>query len=84
MGIQVEKDAKVRERLMALGYALRKQIRIYGEDFELTSNPIPEEKGFAIEAISRKSGTARRLHIPLMTVKMIAKDLEVAGFRRAA
>lgn len=48
---------------------------MYGEEFDLTSNPIPEDNGFAVEAISRKSGRARRLRIPLPILQMITKDL---------
>jgi len=58
---------------------------MYGEEFDLTSNPIPDENGFAIEAISRKSGRAKRLRIPLSILQMITKDLAAStSFRRAA
>jgi hypothetical protein len=58
---------------------------MYGEEFDLTSNPIPEENGFAIEAISRRSGLARRLRIPLSILQMITKDIAAnTSFRDAA
>jgi len=57
---------------------------MYGEEFDLTSNPIPDENGFAIEAISRKSGVARKLRIPLSVLQMITKDLAASSFRSAA
>jgi hypothetical protein len=61
------------------------RIRMYGEEFDLTSNPIPDENGFAIEAISRKSGVARRLRIPLSILQMITKDLAAStSFHGAA
>jgi hypothetical protein len=65
MAIQVDRDSELCERLKALGYERRKRIRMYGEEFDLTSNPIADGSGFAIEAISSKSGVARRLRIPL-------------------
>jgi hypothetical protein len=58
---------------------------MYGEEFDLTSNPISEENGCAIEAISRKSGLARRLRIPLSILQMVTKDLAAGtSFRNAA
>jgi len=85
MAIQGSKDSEVGERLKALGYAHPNRIRMYGEEFDLTSNPIPEGNGFAIEAISRKSGLARRLRIPLSILQIITKDLAAStASRRAA
>ena len=75
MTIQVGHDAQLCEKLKALGYASQNRIRIYGEEFDLTSNPVRFENGFAVEAISRKSGGARRLRIPLSILQMITKDL---------
>jgi hypothetical protein len=71
MAIQIHQDAELCERLKALGYAHRNRIRIDGEEFDLTSHPMRDENGFAIEAISRKSGIARRLRIPLSILQMI-------------
>ena len=85
MAIQGNRDREVGERLMELGYAHPNRIRMYGEEFDLTSNPIPDQNGFAIEAISRKSGVARRLRIPLSILQMITKDLAPnPSFRNAA
>lgn len=83
MAILENRDAETCERLKGLGYAHRNRIRIYGEEFDLTSNPMADGNGFAIEAISRKSGQARKLRIPLSILKMITNDLE-ASSRRAA
>jgi hypothetical protein len=84
MAIQGSRVAEVAERLKALGYAHPNRIRMYGEEFDLTSNPIPEENGFAVEAISRKSGLARRLRIPLSILQMITKDLTASTSLRSA
>jgi hypothetical protein len=77
MAIQTSRNAELGEKLKALGYTHPNRIRMYGEEFDLTSNPIPEDNGFAIEAISRKSGVARRLRIPLSIVQMVKKDVAV-------
>ncbi len=84
MAIQGSRAAEVGDRLKALGYAHPNRIRMYGEEFDLTSNPIPEENGFAVDAISRKSGLARRLRIPLSILQMITKDLASSTSLRSA
>jgi hypothetical protein len=84
MAIQINEDAELCERLKALGYAHHNRIRMYGEEFDLTSNPMRDENGFGIEAISRKSGSARRLRIPLSILQMITKDQGTANSLRAA
>jgi hypothetical protein len=84
MAIQVDRDSELCERLKALGYERRKRIRIYGEEFDLTSNPIADGSGFGIEAISRKSGVAKRLRISLLILQMISKDPTASTSRRAA
>jgi hypothetical protein len=84
MAIQINRNDELCERLKALGYAHRKRIKMYGEEFDLTSNPIADGNGFAIEAISRKSGDARMLRIPLSILQMISKDLAAGTSRRAA
>lgn len=72
------------KRLKTLGYEERKRMRIYGEEFDLTSNPAPAERGFVIEAVSIRTGKARKLAIPLSVVHMVAKDLELSQVPRAA
>ena len=84
MAIELSRDDELCERLKALGYAHRNRIRMYGEEFDLTSNPIADGNGFAIEAISRKSGNARRVRIPLSIVQMITKNLATSASRSAA
>ena len=83
MTIELKDEAEFCDRLKKLGYTEHNRIRIYGEEFDLTSNPIMEEDGFAVEAICRTSGNTRKLRIPLSIVKMIARDLECASFRAA-
>ena len=74
MAIEVHENARICERLKTLGYEHKNRIRMYGEEFDLISNPLSDEQGFAIEAVSRKTGDARKLRIPLSVVQMITKD----------
>lgn len=67
------------ERLKRLGYEKHKQIRIYGEEFELISDPITVGEHLVfVDAIERKSGSFRRVRIPLPVVNMAKQDLRVA------
>ena len=85
MAVQIDRNSdEVCEKLKALGYAQSSRIKIYGEEFDLTSNPIADGKGFAIEAISRGSGNARMLRIPLSILQMIRSDLAAGASRTAA
>jgi hypothetical protein len=56
MAIHAGSDADLGEKLKADGSAHPNRIRMYGEQFDLTSNPIQKKTLFAIEAIPRKSG----------------------------
>ncbi len=61
------------ERLKRLGFESEKQIRLYGEDFELIGDPIVMRDDLVfIDAIEKKSGQRRRLRIPV-TVTNVAK-----------
>jgi hypothetical protein len=56
MAIHAGSDADLGEKLKADGSAHPNRIRMYGEQFDLTSNPTQKKTLFAIEAIPRKSG----------------------------
>lgn len=67
------------ERLKRLGYEKNKQIRMYGEEFDLISDPITiGDHLYVVDAIERKSKSLRRVRIPLPIVNMIQRDLRVA------
>jgi hypothetical protein len=67
------------ERLKRMGYAKDQQIRIYGEEFELVSDPITiSEQLVVIDAIERESRSVRRIRIPLTIVNMLRQELRAA------
>jgi hypothetical protein len=47
-----------------LGYAASKRIRLYGEDFEVVSDPFPEADGIAVHVTTKKDFRIRVLRIP--------------------
>ena len=44
------------ERLENLGYESERPMKLYGKEFHLVSDPIPDGDGFAVEGIARRSG----------------------------
>jgi len=61
------------DRLKKIGYAISNRIRMYGEEFEVISNPYPDGKGISVEAVSKKEKRARALRIPLPVLQTVAR-----------
>jgi len=55
-----------------LGYAAARRIRLYGEEFEVVSDPFPEADGVAVHVTTKKDPSIRLLRIPI-TVLQSAK-----------
>lgn len=63
------------ERLKKFGYSQERQIRLYGEEFHLISNPFPDGNGFAVEGMEHTSGNLRIMRIPLSLVQTLKREL---------
>jgi hypothetical protein len=74
---ELDKKAFLCRRLQRLGYAPRRRVKLYGEEFDLVSNPTPEGTGYAVEGISHKLGGLRHLRLPLSVVRIIERELFV-------
>jgi len=61
-------------RLRNMGYAESKRIRIYGQEFEVVSNPFPHEDGIAVWAFSKLETETRTLRLPLPVVQMVTRQ----------
>ena len=61
------------ERLKQMGYAQSKRIRIYGQEFEVISNPFPQGKGIAVRAHSKRDKQDRVLPLPLPVLQMVTR-----------
>ena len=67
------------ERLKQLGYAKNQPLRMYGEDFDLLSDPqVVGDQLIIVDAVVRKSGVLRRLSIPVSTVQMVTNERRAA------
>jgi hypothetical protein len=71
---QDDRAAVICERLQELGYRRERHIKLYGEEFHLVSDPVPDGDGFAIEGTSKTSTIVRRVRIPLSLVHTVKKE----------
>jgi hypothetical protein len=73
------KQISLSERLKRLGFSREKQLKLYGEEFDLVSDPIVmgDELVF-VDAIEKKSRQQRRVRVPLPIVHMANRELRAA------
>jgi len=64
-------------KLISLGYGRSKQVRLYGQEMKLISDPFPAEDGISVEAVEPGQTETRRIKLPLSV-------LQVASSKRAA
>jgi hypothetical protein len=56
-----------------LGYAARERIRLYGEEFELVSDPFPDADGIAINVRSKKGTNIRVVRLPSTVLQSVKR-----------
>ena len=54
-----------------LGYAASGRIRLYGEEFEVVSDPFPEDDGIAVRVKTKSNSTVRVLQLPATVVQSV-------------
>ena len=64
-------------RVKHLGYTTSGRVRLYGEEFEVVSEPFPENNGIAVHVKSRRDPKVRVLQLPT-TVLQTAKGRKPA------
>ena len=55
-------------RIKQLGYVASRRVRIYGEEFELLSDPFPQADQIAIRAKAKSDSRVRILRLPVTIV----------------
>lgn len=66
------------ERLKRLGFTREKQIRLYGSQFEVVSDPVVlSDTVVFVDAVEQRSGEHRRVRIPLTIVQMARQQIEI-------
>jgi hypothetical protein len=64
------------ETLKRLGYGRNNQIRLYGDHFDVTSDPIVVgERLVFVDAVEKRSGRSRRVRIPLNVLHMAGQNV---------
>jgi hypothetical protein len=67
------------EHVKHLGYAISGRIRLYGEEFEVVSDPFLEDDGIAVRVRSKRNSTVRVLQLPATVVQsMKSRSLKAA------
>ena len=54
-----------------LGYAVNGQIRLYGEEFEVISDPFPEDDGIAVRVRAKRNSKIRVLQLPATVIQSV-------------
>ena len=71
VSFMTEKQVSLTARLKRLGFTKGNQMKLYGEIFELVSEPILiADDVVLMDATDKKSGLSRRVRIPLPIVRM--------------
>jgi hypothetical protein len=74
-----EKQIILFTSLKRLGFTTGNQIKLYGEVFELVSEPIVMADNMVlVDATEKKSGQSRRVRIPLPIVHMASREPKAA------
>ncbi|HXY16300.1 MAG TPA: hypothetical protein VEI26_17550 [Terriglobales bacterium] len=72
-------DATLRERLKRVGFTHENEMRLYGQEFILQSDPIiMGDNLIFVDAIEKKSGQLKRVRIPLTIVRMAMEEYRAA------
>lgn len=64
--------AEVCAQIKKSGYAVSQRVRIYGEEFEVLSDPFPNEIGIAIRVRSRRTSQVRHLQLPATLIHRVS------------
>lgn len=67
--------AEICAQIKKFGYAASQNIRIYGEEFEVLSDPFPSDGGIAIQVRSRRTAQSRLLQLPATVIGRVNKTL---------
>ena len=58
-------------RIKNMGYAVSKRVKLYGEEFEIVSDPFPEDHGIAVQVKSKKDPSVRIVRLPSTVLQSI-------------
>lgn len=64
--------AEVCAQIKQFGYTVSQRIRIYGEEFEVLSDPFPSDGGIAIRVSSKRTSQTRVLQLPATVIHRVS------------
>ena len=81
-----EHASRVCARIKKMGYARSKRVRMYGQEFQVVSDPFADGGGFAVEVISLSDTRVRTLRLPHTLIHGLGKEAaeEVEEFASVA
>jgi len=56
-----------------LGYAASERVRLYGEEYEVVSDPYPEADGIAVQVTTRNDKHVRPLQLPATLIQSVKR-----------
>lgn len=62
-----------------LGYGAKQNIRLYGEEFEVISDPFPEAGGIAVRVTTKKGNRVRVIQLPATVLQSVVGPLSTAA-----
>lgn len=66
-------SAEICAQIKKFGYAMSQSIRIYGEDFEVLSDPFASDGGIAVQVRSKRTSQTRILHLPATVTHRVSE-----------
>jgi len=61
------------DRVKHLGYTVSKKVRLYGEEFEVVSEPFSDADGIAVRVKSRNNPEVRTVHLPATVLQSVKR-----------
>jgi len=71
--------AEICESVKRLGYGAKQNIRLYGEEFEVISDPFPEAGGIAVSVKTKKSNRIRVIQLPATVLQSVRGPVSTAA-----
>jgi hypothetical protein len=65
--------SEVCARVRHLGYAASARVRLYGEEFDVVSDPFPEADGIAVQVTTKKDSKIRLLQLPTTVLQSVRR-----------
>ncbi|HVI09982.1 MAG TPA: hypothetical protein VND65_16970 [Candidatus Binatia bacterium] len=70
--------SEVCEQVKSLGFAVSESVRLYGEEFQVVSDPFPQADGIAVQVKTKKDSKVRVLQLPATIVQGVKRRKRAA------